>query len=302
MAPARRRQIGIVALILFLALSSLLVWNHSAPEPAYNGKPLSFWTGTDRFISSARFGRSLPLELSSESTTAVRAIGTNSFPLLLRWIAYPHGFRERILDSVVSTRTPALLKRLLIPFIPKSYRPTSAILAFRALGPDAEISIHGLVKLLDNPINAHSVVVALCGIGITAVPALTNAISETPDGFIRGLIIHALLHGVTPELESAISPVLVETLRHDAQASNRAAAAEILATFTSSTNEPVLSALAIAIRDHDAVVQLNAMNAFQNFGANAARAQPILEEALRDPNYRIRSNAKRAIELIQPKP
>src|SRR5438445_13497941 len=55
-------------------------------EPSYNGRPLSYWVlGDARSFDSI----AAPDSLTPESQAAVREIGADAVPILLRWLSSP---------------------------------------------------------------------------------------------------------------------------------------------------------------------------------------------------------------------
>jgi len=87
MSRRRKRLIwsGCVALLFGAAL---LLWRER--EPRYQGRPLSTWLGEFEWNSE----RGLPCEPATE---AVRQIGTNALPFLMRWYSYePAPWREKL--------------------------------------------------------------------------------------------------------------------------------------------------------------------------------------------------------------
>jgi hypothetical protein len=76
----KRWKLLLVMAISFLAISLLWIGRRT-PEPTYNGTPLSFWVA--RYQAEASDGPA-----DNETLDALRAIGTNAFPFLLKWGSY----------------------------------------------------------------------------------------------------------------------------------------------------------------------------------------------------------------------
>ena len=90
----RRSQIARLLFLGPLAVVLAAVWlhNRSDPEPNYGGRRLSKW--------ASLAGLTTPEEKVRER--AVKAMGTNAMPFLVKWAAYkPTPFMRRILDAAL---------------------------------------------------------------------------------------------------------------------------------------------------------------------------------------------------------
>lgn len=157
-----------------LLSAGLLFCAWPAREPVYDGKSLSEWM----------------IELGTESDDsldlpeyAVRQMGTNALPALLRMIrSRDSRFKLKLMELAA--------KQSLIPvhFTPASARQWRAIWAFRALGPAA---VPALTNLLGDP-NATVFVRQYAAVSLgqyenqakAAVPALLQAVND-PDAQVR---------------------------------------------------------------------------------------------------------------------
>lgn len=80
MRKIRAAVIAALVIVLLGALSLVLLgWGER--EPVYQGKPLSYW------LSDFWPGRNPTPEKLEQDKLAVRRIGTNAIPILLRWIS-----------------------------------------------------------------------------------------------------------------------------------------------------------------------------------------------------------------------
>src|ERR1051325_7061051 len=91
-------------------------------EPSYNGHTLSEW------LHAARPGYINPPAPPADATAAVRQIGTNALPTLLKWASYD----------------PTRLQSKLRNIMSGSDHPVDAEDGFRLLGPVAGPAIPGL--------------------------------------------------------------------------------------------------------------------------------------------------------------
>jgi hypothetical protein len=120
----------------------LLLWPRER-EPEYNGGALSAWL--------ARCGSTNQAE-SRAAVDAIRHIGTNALPFLLRWIQYEPGWKDslgrKILGwPVIGSRRD--VQRLIWNMT--QYRAITAVNGFRILGSQANPALPELQRLADNP-------------------------------------------------------------------------------------------------------------------------------------------------------
>src|SRR5262245_53725289 len=132
----RRLCFVVFVLVLIGVLVALVTSNR---EPEYEGRKLSEWV--------VRVWAPEPEVNGAEN--AIRHIGTNAIPFLLKWIQYEPSLRRikwlEEADEFVSRYTglwTAVKKRIIA---------VRAIDAFRALGPAARAAIPELIRLLNDP-------------------------------------------------------------------------------------------------------------------------------------------------------
>jgi hypothetical protein len=189
--------VAAIAVLAVLAWAFLLAPS-SAPEPVYNGKPLSYWLEPYAYSIFQRKVSTETIPSREEADTALRQIGTNAIPTLLRML--------RAHDSPLRIKFLQLTYRA--PYFPIHYRPASiinvqAMQAFRVLGPDASCAIPDLVKILDENISLSSslhTAVVLASFGSDAkmaVPSLLRAAVSTNQS-MRFAAAFAL-HQIDPE-------------------------------------------------------------------------------------------------------
>src|SRR3954447_12986754 len=145
-----RTHKGIAIILLLTLVAGGIVILRSLPprEPVYDGKPLSFWVGqyrTNTWISVHE-------ELATQAETAIRHIGTNATPVLLKMLG--------------TTASPLRIK--LTSKIPKHWLTSFHILTadeyrqqidqrreagasgFAALGTEVKPALPALIALLDH--------------------------------------------------------------------------------------------------------------------------------------------------------
>lgn len=140
---SRARLSCLVCLALILSFSAWVGFVSVRPsEPVYEGHRLTEWLyenwkgpPPDReFVG--------PSGTKSDSERAIRAIGTNALPTLLKLMAAK--------DSALKTQFTSLLRRqslLKINLVDAHSQRFQAYLGFKILGPDAKDAVPGLVKL-----------------------------------------------------------------------------------------------------------------------------------------------------------
>jgi hypothetical protein len=199
--------------IIIAFLIAIAVWP-GEKEPEYQGKTLSEWlyTGWNSPEASPR---------QAEAADAVRHIGTNALPYLLRAVAY---------------ETPPSRKGIyrLMRRVPRavwdafgwdeairmgSYRASSAMFGFRVLGDKASPAVPSLSQLMRGTnrtfsLNAMAALMWMGNAGLpTLVEAVTNKTSPTP---LRTAALSEIGYMRARHTNAASTlPVLFECLRED---------------------------------------------------------------------------------------
>ncbi len=140
----KRRNI-LVLVLLAVAAVAWLIWRlNSSDEPVYQGKPLRAW------LDEAYRTRDL-----QSVTNAVRQVGTNALPVLLRMVKFKDGWLVQQIQFLPNSRD------MLPERLARDYH-TMAVWGFNALGPTARPAVPALVALLDNRDNAVRATAASC--------------------------------------------------------------------------------------------------------------------------------------------
>jgi len=233
--PTNRRRWRIVAVLCALLIGAVVVaWWTREREPRYKGVPLTAWLCTyDSYFGSGNFPTTSQMEDAAE---AVRHIGTNALPFLLRWMCdEPAPWRIKWRIALEKLPHPAdRLGRLTDRRIGPGWelRHRLALYGFTILGPDASPAIPELIRL--QRATNSPLVSQYAGIALSRV-----------QGDRLSLNLATLADAQAP-------PLL------------RAFAAHSIALI--GTNTPaVQSTLVRALEDQDAIVRLYATNALRNF-------------------------------------
>jgi hypothetical protein len=221
----RNRILLIGLLAVVLGGFAWLAFRQNQPEPFYQGKPLSFWlAGYDGQSYAYTHPMGPPGPTSDEANAAIRQIGTNAVPTLLRMLQQRHSrFKVTIMGLLHSQHL------IRIPYA--STNPNfRALSGFETLGATATDAVPLLIELFDrdpSPFPQEAVPVILGYIGPAggkALPALLRAITHTNE-LVRNNAIFGLVR-VEAEPKFAV-PVLIKCL-NDPSALVRAHAARAL--------------------------------------------------------------------------
>lgn len=228
---------GLLVVVL-CALAGLVWLSTGAPEPTYKGKPLSYWlAGYDR-SSGPPSTNGPPLPDWQDANKAVKAIGTNAVPILMR--------KLRQNDSKLKTAVMDLLRkqRLIKLNLPPQFSNFTAARAFSALGPLASNAVPELVAMFDSdrsPFAQQVVPQILSEIGPGAAPAIPMLLRGTThtNVIVRNNSVYAL--GRIGTEATLVVPALIQCLV-----------------------------------DPDALIRAQAANALGNLGKDAESAVPAL--------------------------
>jgi HEAT repeats len=246
----------IIFIVLILLVLGALVWLASRPrEPVYQGKTLSEWLRlqVDDFNNP-------------DAQDAVRHIGTNGIPTLLRML------RQR--DSRLKLRLFELTGKqdfVKLDFSSGRVRNLEAAEAFAVLGPAASNAVPGLIQVLHERVSDWSrvwTIYSLCSVGPAARPAVPELIRAVGDTNANREVRLRAMTAVVDELQA--DPGLV------------------------------VPALIKCLKDTNSDVRLFAARALGQLGSAAKAAVPALVTLLNDPEYFVRLNAGDALKAIDP--
>jgi HEAT repeats len=245
----------LLAALLVAPLCGFGWWLLRPSEPSYKGKSLSVWL---EYLASDDGN-------TPEAREAVRQIGANAIPTLLRML--------RANDSPLKTKCIELLDRQhlvkvrITPALEKNYEAGDA---FSALGVDAAVALPDLIQIYDEKISTDSqrmTAVSIGGIGpaaSVAIPTLLRGLQTTNDP-VRGYTVYAL-----GEIHS--EPVLVvpelANLLHDSNGDVRCFAAQALGEYGTSAESSVPDLIRM-LNDPQALTRYMATNALKQIDPEA---------------------------------
>jgi hypothetical protein len=190
----RKRALIVAAAVIVVAIGAALLWPGER-EPEYQGKKLSEWV----ILCAKRNTGELTVQEIDAAPIAIRQIGTNGVPHLVRWIEFeprPRGEPNRIERTWLRIRDKLKIggggawhkSR-------KDVLEEGAMIAFEILGPEANAAVSRLCPLLNQNTadyncswNAYR---ALTYIGSESVPYLTDAL-KYPKHLNRTLVAQLL--------------------------------------------------------------------------------------------------------------
>ncbi|MDB6067720.1 MAG: repeat protein [Pedosphaera sp.] len=255
-----RKRLPIVLGVLLLAVLGTIAWlslRPDAEDPVYQGKRLSVWLGNYDPHPPYR-------SLSPEGEEAVRQLGTNAIPMLLRKLrAKASPFKDKLFALAQKQHV------IKVSFTPAWFQHWQGALGFRVLAAE----------------------------GKSAVPALIELYSQgnaDPDalGCLSGS-----LNGIGPDARAAV-PALIHRLGHTNERV-RGPAAVALGQIHSEP-QVVVPALISCLSDQNNAVRYGAASALSEFGPEAKAALPALTQLLADSDAGVRWMTKDAIKRIDP--
>jgi len=139
----RHRLFIIIVGVLAVVILVLLVWP-SEREPEYNGVTLSAWL--------LRCSTANNQAESFAAVDAIRHIGTNAMPFLIRWIQYEPGWKDSLSKKILGW--PLVGNRFAVQKLiwnMTQHRADAAVNGFKILGSQASPALPELQRMADNP-------------------------------------------------------------------------------------------------------------------------------------------------------
>ncbi len=275
-----RRRCIVLGALLAVAGVAAAMWLWSEREPSYHGKRLSEWV--------AHYGSGLQAD-SAQADEAVRAVGTNAIPVLLRMLhTRDSDFKRKLIE--LSNRQSFIQSPFKYAFVPQR----DASFAFRALGPEGIIALPELIELSRNPETSYFTCIALAWLGPESIPTLraglTNQAREVKYASINAL-------GFSGSNAVGVLPDLI-ALSKDADNGIRGLALETLGRIGQAP-ALVVPVLVAALQDPDINVRFDALESLTHFGPLATSAAPAIQQAMSAPDNQYPKFLKVAHEVLQ---
>jgi HEAT repeat protein len=287
----KRINIGLAALLLLMV--GVIAWEGLRErEPVYQGKRLSVWLE----------GIASEDSISPETETAIRAMGADAVPALLKMVRVRDSTVRRALSQLSSK-----LEWLRLHIHPVQEIQGRAYCAFRVLGPTAKPAVPQLAKLLDDDDPEIRCVAAAClgNLGPAsqgAVPALVAYLSHGLktktagqwDAHGRYFAAYALCQ-MGPAARPAIPQLIaLTTFTNDSDWQARACAQATLIKLRGESLAPLAEALKDTSNPASWCLEKGG-NALLYLGTNAEPLIPVLLGVLQQTNPDIQ---ERAIEVL----
>ncbi len=280
----------VIGLIVVIALGAAS-WRLSQPtEPVYQDEPLSYWL--DQYDENFIGIEGLETPASNRDAAAVRAIGTNSFPILFKML--------RAKDSPLAATLVDLARRqnaMTVSYQGAQSKNLQAVNAFKILGSAAGDATPVLMQIFEqniSPSSSEATALSLQGIGPKthpAIPLLLRVALDTNEASSRRANAIVALGGIHAS-NKIVVPALVRLLNETNSIIRRVAAASLQKFDTHDS----ATALVRATRDADVGVRGNACYALQDARSATNIVIPVLLDCLNDPNANVREFAKRSLE------
>jgi len=249
-------------------------------EPVWQGKKLSQW------LTECDSGD--PRDLSESARTAIRAMGANALPYLLRMISTTDS------KSKMKLREWAGKGSIIWRWTTPSHYNSriSGAAGIEALGEDAPPATPELIKLLNGEETEYPAALGLGAIGRPAVPLLLQTLTNQ-SAWTRMAAVQALnfMHGA----EQAI-PDLLRCL-DDPDPGVREGAAIALGDMQKQPDR-VVPRLMERLADTNSTVRADAALAIGLFEAQARMAVPKLIELQDDVSEEVRQKAAAAVKKV----
>jgi hypothetical protein len=269
-----RKRVQIALAVLLVGVVAFQILRPQEREPVYQGKALRVWL---REYAGWDTGPKEWAQAKTRAEDAVRHIGTNAIPALLRMVQKMESPRmSRLIDlwdQHIANRNhlPAWIRHPRWYKNQARYRNMEGEIGFKILGADAQEAVPELLFIYESTLSMDSVTAmnsrvaisrSLIDIGPPAIPYFLRWAGGTNEDK-RLTAVHALsqIHGEP----SVVVPVLVKFLSHA-----------------------------------NPLVRTEVTEGLGNFGTNAQSALPALVQSLTDSNRLVRNAATNAFKQIDP--
>jgi len=294
--PRRRILLAVLGLAFAVVLVAVL-WP-GQKEPEYQGKKLSEWLLT--YVNPV----ALDPVRQDQALNAVRHIGTNGLPFLVKWISYREpNWRDKLANALIRSPVPFARTRLVHLVLGSSgTRARVAMLGFQILREDAVPAVPALTNLLGDWSAQEStfrVLHALGYVGKEGLPPLLAVVTNkaVPVQY-RCLATQMMMPPTMNPGTNAlwVVPLLLPYLQ---EAPVMACIANVLSLWRLAPGE-VVPALTRCLRSPEALVRTEAAEMLPRFGSEASSAVPELLMVLSDTDRMVRVTATNALRRIAP--
>ncbi len=247
-------------------------------EPRYDGRTLSEW-----IADSAP--RKSPDPEQTRAVEAVRHIGTNGLPWLVKWIgAKEPAWQLKLINK--PSRLPLWIRHRVLPrlFRINSYHfhQRLALDGFVILGPEAAPAVPDLLQIVASSPNGSPASGALEDIGIAGLPPALNVLTNRANSAEVRVAAAIWITRTDPKAESEMIVSLMAQCLRDRNPKVTRLAAGVLANRRAEP-ELVVPILISSLTNLDFNARLGATFGLRQYGERATSAVPALVLALKDP-------------------
>lgn len=189
------KRVWIAIVVAFVALAGVIGWQvvkPSEPDLVYKGKRLTKWLAPHPYLEA---NSSTTRILTPEAEEALRQIGSNAVPTLLRML--------RARDSALTVKLMRLVQSqhvIKVEYIPANIWNASALEAFNILGSNGQSAVPELIRIASNNFSATSTscaILSLVKVGPAArqaVPYLAQWVTNSDKGlrFYSGMVLRSI--------------------------------------------------------------------------------------------------------------
>ena len=289
MTKGRKTLTAVLA--LFVLGVATRFWLSQPEEPSYEHLTLTQW------LDKLDAGKAPEEPPNGEVAIAIRAIGTNSLPQLLRWVQAKESPTDKLAGYVNDKQSLVTLPQRWL-YLTQNAKAT---MAFAILGPQAQAAIPRLAPMLydsEHPdLVMHSTEV-MGHLGPGVLPYLAQALAST-NRYVRKLVLAGLLDaGTNAEFASSLVLKAID----DPEVRVRSQAAVALGFIAKpQLGVPVLVKL---LSHRDRYVRLSAVFGLGHYGTNAISVLTALRafSASCTNDAALTDETDEAIAAITPKP
>jgi hypothetical protein len=283
----KRRKFLIVLACLAPLLAAILLQNRNN-KPCYDGRPLSYWVKV-----LGTYSPQTPHRVDAQK--AIRHLGSNAVPYLLKWYAHrtpttPNRLLSRTLGSLNSSWDFAARHRVL---------SAGSLEAFEILGPQAKAAIPELAAAANDPAHpdtAELAALTLPCLGPEAAPAVAATLTN-------GLTSAGCLLLTIPQMGSNAAP-LIPQLLHFLKSTNEffsCHSAEVLGELQLAPSL-VVPALQASVQDGTPDLRTSAASALTKYHSRyrSDQTHAAVLAMLSSTDAAVRLQATNALRTIQP--
>jgi len=267
-------------------------------EPKYDGRTLSEW-----IKESAP--RKSPDPETTRAIDAVRHIGTNGLPWLLKWISMTEPPAWKINLTTANTRLPQWLRLRVLPRLlglnSYNYHRRLALDGFLILGPDAAPAVPELLRIVAESRNGVSPASGVLeGFGTaTVLPYALSALTNRAASIELRVAAAMWVNRAAPNLEAeTATSVLIQCVRE--KNPNFAQVAAVTLAFRGAEPGLVIPYLTNCLSDPKSYIRANSASALRGYHQNGSNAVPALVKALSDTDLFVRESAADSLFEIDP--